>query len=120
MKFQINDIVEFQLSPARHRNEPRWQNNIDHGGFEKWATGKILSLDAYTIVVSYTIEGYFGDGKCFWPNALNIAYNPNQWNFPGYLRKKVILKCECGGAIAKTTHSHWCPVYEGSNTTRGK
>lgn len=110
--FQINDLVEFELSSQGHQNVPRWQQNIDTGGNGKWTTGIVHKLDIHRMIVSYAIDGFVGTGECEWPYTLSPDYRVGQWNWPGYLRKKIVLKCECGGEKAKTTHSRWCPIYE--------
>lgn len=112
MSIKIGDTVEFELSVIAPRNRPRWEHNRDAGGCGKWTTGVVKEVTAYNIVVHYTIQGLIGTGVCEWPYLLNPDYNPDQWKRPGFLKKIVPPKCECGGLAARTTHSHWCPVYK--------
>lgn len=44
------------------------------------------------------------DPNYYW--APSKAYKPS--SFPSWCETP--KKCECGGATAKTTHAHWCPV----------
>jgi len=118
MKISVGDKVEFELSTRGSKNRPRWENNVDDGETGQWTSGVVKEVNINKIVVHYLIQGHIGTGICEWPYMLNPDYNPDQWKRPGFLRKKVLPKCECGGEKAKTTHSHWCPISGGSTTGR--
>jgi hypothetical protein len=106
--FKDNDYVKFEVDPSGLG--PRWSSNKDKGYSGRWAEAVITEITSKEIV----LDALFPDNEIKvvrFPNTGSDYYDPEQWWFPGYLRK-VITKpiCDCG--CTDGTHWMFCPAWE--------
>ena len=88
------------------RNMPRWWWNQDMGPTDRWATGRVETIEADKITVAYTIHHYMGTGYVQFPHLMHEKYTDKQWLYDGYLQTG---ECDCGSAsLGYGSHSHWC------------
>lgn len=116
MQFKVGDMVEYELSSFM---TPRWFGNRDYNGADKWEGGKVVCLHHDKVEVLGRIAGL-----SIWPLPGHPEFRNDQWERPGYLKRKnnspshklSIRNCVCGAH--KTfgpecrLHSDWCDLYE--------